>query len=90
MVHFYICLLLCLKSIVYAGNDFQRLSDAFATVSEDFNECFTIIITDDNDSEETEQFTISFIVDFINPVTSTTRITSDPNVSTIFILDNDG
>ena len=86
----FLCLLVCLKS-VYAGNDFQRLSDAFATVSKDFNECFRIIITDDNDSEETEQFTISFLVDFVDPVTiSTTRITSDPNITTIFIQDNDG
>ena len=74
-----------------SGNDFQRLSNAPAIVSDNSNECFRIIITDDNDSEETEQFTVSFLVDFIDPVTiSTTRITSDPNITTIFIQDNDG
>ena len=44
-------------------------------------------ITEDNVSEGTEQFSISFLVD---PTTiNTTRITSDPNVATIFIQDND-
>ena len=70
-----------------AGNDFQQLSDALATVSNNSNGCFRINITDDNVSEGTEQFSISFLVD---PTTiNTTRITSDPNVATIFIQDND-
>jgi len=76
---------------LFAGNDFQELSDVYATVSNNSDGCFTINITDDTDSEETEQFTLSFIVDFISPTTiSTTRITSSPNVTTIFIEDNDG
>lgn len=76
---------------MFAGNDFQELSDVHATVNNNSDGCFTINITDNNDAEETEQFTLSFIVDFIVPPTiSTTRITSNPNVTTIFIQDNDG
>ena len=86
----YVCMS-CHKSVFLAGNDFQQLSGTFATVSNNSNGCFRINITDDNVSEGTEQFTISFIVDFIDPTTiNTTRITSDPNVATIFIQDNDG
>ena len=81
----------CLKFAFLLGNDYERLSNAHAIVSHNLNECFTINITDDNVSEGTEQFTVSFIVDFIEPTTiSTTRITSDPNTTTIFIQDNDG
>ena len=81
----------CLKFAFLLGNDYERLSNAHAIVSHNLNECFTININDDNVSEGTEQFTVSFIVDFIDPTTiSTTRITSDPNITTIFIQDNDG
>ena len=78
----------CHKSVFLAGNDFQRLSDALTTVSNNSNGCFRINITDDNDSEGTEQFTVFFIVDSTS--INITRITSDPNVTTIFIQDNDG
>ena len=59
----------CLKFAFLLGNDYERLSNAHATVGHNLNECFTIIITDDNVSEGTEQFTVSFIVDFIDPTT---------------------
>ena len=49
-----------------------------------------ISITDDNDPEGTEQFTISFVVDFIEPVNVDARITRNPIQATIFIQDNDG
>ena len=52
--------------------------------------CFTISITDDGDPEGTEQFSISFVVDFIDPVgIPDTRITRNPIQATIFIQDND-
>ena len=49
-----------------------------------------INITDDGDPEGTEQFTISFVVDFIEPVNVDARITRNPIQATIFIQDNDG
>ena len=52
--------------------------------------CFTIDIADDSDIEGTEQFTISFNVDFTEPASIANRITSDPAEATIFIQDNDG
>ena len=83
------------SSIVFAGTDFQLTNvDRFATVSSDPNNagrCFMISITDDDDPEGTEQFTISFVIDFIDrPVISNTRITRNPIQATIFIQDNDG
>ena len=57
----------------------------------DAGRCFMISITDDDDPEGTEQFAISFVVDFIDPVgIADTRITSNPIQATIFIQDNDG
>ena len=76
----------------FAGTDFQ-LTEVFATVSSDPNaaaRCFTISITDDGNPEGTEQFTISFVVDFVDPDIDTARVTSNPAQATIFIQDNDG
>ena len=82
------------KSVVFAGTDFQLTNvGRLATVSSDPNDpgrCFMISITDDNDPEGTEQFTISFVVDFIEPVNVDARITRNPIQATIFIQDNDG
>ena len=76
----------------FAGTDFQ-LTEVFATVSSDPNaaaRCFRISITDDGNSEGTEQFTISFVVEFVDPEIDTARVTSNPVQATIFIQDNDG
>ena len=83
------------KSVVFAGTDFQLTNvGRLATVSSDPDDpgrCFMISITDDNDPEGTEQFTISFVVDFIDPPDiNNTRITRNPIQATIFIQDNDG
>ena len=76
----------------FAGTDFQ-LTEVFATVSSDPNaaaRCFRISITDDGNPEGTEQFTISFVVDFVDPGIANARVTSNPAQATIFIQDNDG
>ena len=91
ILYLYVCLYVLSYVCFLAGNDFQRLSDALATASNNSNGCFRINITDDNDSEGTEQFTVFFIMNFTVPTSvNITRITSDPNVTTIFIQDNDG
>lgn len=81
------------KSVVFAGTDFQLTTVGIVSVTNDPNDrgrCFMISITDDNDPEGTEQFTISFVVDFIEPVNVDARITRNPIQATIFIQDNDG
>jgi len=52
--------------------------------------CFTIDITDDSNIEGIEQFTISFEVDFTEPVSIQDQVTGNPAEATIFIQDNDG
>ena len=52
--------------------------------------CFRISITDDGNPEGTEQFTISFVVDLVDPGIATARVMSNPVQATIFIQDNDG
>ena len=86
-----------LLSIRATASDFQLLlnsgGDAIATLAIplDNDRCYRMNITDDSDIEGTEQFTISFVVDFTQPDTSiANRITSDPAEATIFIQDNDG
>ena len=77
---------------VYAGNDFQLDSSTvcvLATVNNasDCGSCFRIHITEDSDSEPTEQFNINFTVISMQP--------EGVNISTfseaiIFIQDDDG
>ena len=82
------------SSFLATANDFQldvdlAILDIPPAIPGD--RCFTIDITDDSDIEGTEQFTISFVVDFTDPDTTiANRITSDPAEATIFIQDNDG
>ena len=97
--HVYLCLHYCRryifyhKSVVFAGTDFQLITVGIVSVTNDPNDsgrCFMINIIDDGDPEGTEQFTISFVVDFIEPVNVDARITRNPIQATIFIEDNDG
>jgi len=82
------------SSFLVTANDFQLdvdLAVLETPPAAPVDRCFTIDITDDSDIEGTEQFTISFEVDFTQPDTSIEdRITSDPAEATIFIQDNDG
>ena len=82
------------SSFLATANDFQLNLDLAILEIPPVNpvdRCFTIDITDDSEIEGTEQFTISFEVDFADPDASIeNRITSDPAEATIFIQDNDG
>ena len=77
--------------IMYTGSDFQLDPDNnLATVTNnvsDHGRCFRIIITEDSDSEPTEQFNINFTVISVQP--------EGVNISTfseaiIHIQDDDG
>jgi len=86
-------LVLVVHFFLATANDFQLNVDLAILEIPPLNNdrCFTIAITDDNNIEGIEQFTISFEVDFTQPDTSiANRITSDPAEATIFIQDNDG
>ena len=79
------------SSFLATANDFQLDVDLAILDMNPVDRCFTIDITDDSEIEGTEQFTISFEVDFADPDASIeNRITSDPAEATIFIQDNDG
>ena len=78
---------------VYAGNDFQLDSSTvcvLATVNNnasDCGSCFRIHITEDSDSEQTEQFNINFTVISVQP--EGVNI-STSNEAIIYIQDDDG
>jgi len=85
-------LVLVVHFFLATANDFQLNVDLAILEIPPLNNdrCFTIAITDDNNIEGIEQFTISFEVDFTEPVSIQDRITGDPAEATIFIQDNDG
>ena len=67
---------------MYTGSDFQLGPDR--TMS---NRCFRINITEDSDSEPTEQFNISFSVTLVQPEGVNINNFSE---AIIYIQDNDG
>ena len=76
---------------MYTGSDFQLDPDNnLATVTNnvsDHGRCFRIIITEDSDSEPTEQFNINFTVMSVQP--EGVNI-STSNEAVIYIQDDDG
>ena len=84
---------LCCTFFVYTGNDFQLDSSTVcvsATVNNnasDHGRCFRINITEDSDSEPTEQFNISFTVISVQPEGVNINTSSE---AVIFIQDDDG
>jgi len=81
------------SSFLATANDFQLGVDLAILETPPVNpddRCFRINIMNDSDIEGTEQFNISFVVDFTEPASIANRITSDPAEATIFIQDNDG
>ena len=84
---------LCCTFVVYTGNDFQLDPSTvcvFATVNNsvsDCGSCFRINITEDSDSEPTEQFIISFTVKSVQPEGVNVNNFSE---AIIYIRDDDG
>jgi len=77
---------------VYTGNDFQldpSIVCVLATVNNAFDcgSCFRINITEDSDSEPTEQFNISFTVISVQPEGVNINTSSE---AIVFIQDDDG
>ena len=84
---------LCCTLFAYAGNDFQLNPSTVcvsATVSNnasDCGSCFRINITEDSDSEPTEQFNISFTVISVQPEGVNINNFSE---AIVYIRDDDG
>ena len=76
---------------MYTGSDFQLdLDRNLATVTNnasDRGRCFRIIITEDSDSEPTEQFNISFTVISVQPEGVNINNSSE---AIVYIQDDDG
>ena len=76
---------------MYTGRDFQLdLDRNLATVTNnasDRGRCFRIIITEDSDSEPTEQFNISFTVISVQPEGVNINNFSE---TIVYIRDDDG
>ena len=78
---------------MYIGDDFQLNPSpvcVLATVSSnasDCGSCFRISITEDSDSEPTEQFNICFTVISVQPEGVNTNTSSE---AVIYIQDDDG
>ena len=84
---------LCCTFFVYTGNDFQLDSSAVCVLAiannnaPDCGSCFRINITEDSDSEPTEQFNISFTVISVQPEGVNINNFSE---AVIYIQDDDG
>ena len=76
---------------MYAGSDFQLdLDRNLATVTNnasDRGRCFRMIITEDSNSEPTEQFNISFTVISVQPEGVNINTSSE---AIVYIQDDDG
>ena len=76
---------------MYTGSDFQLdLDRNLATVTNnasDHGRCFRMIITEDSDSEPTEQFNISFTVISVQPEGVKINTSSE---AIVYIQDDDG
>ena len=70
---------------MYTGSDFQL--DPDRTLATMHNRCFGITIKEDNDPEPTEQFTISFSVNFVQAEGVNINNSSE---AIIYIEDDDG
>ena len=71
-------------------NDFQPIVNATVTLrssTTSFDRCFRIVIVDDSDPEEAENFTISFVVNKVQP--QGVNISINQSEAVIVIQEND-